>query len=360
MNNNKNATLIKIKTSERTKKYRERNKENNKTRIIDLTITQKCMGECKEEKIITEFPKDSHKKLGYANECKACRSKRTYFDPSIDPNTTMKACVGEGCNGAERLLIYFTKQKQGRMGYANKCSDCRKIERRKKLNIVKPTEGVKYCKNCEKSLSVTEFNADKYSSTGLQTICKTCQNYRQSITYSKFEPFINRLLKDARKRSKKKNFTFNLTKEQIIELYNKQNGLCALTSIKMTHNAINDRQENDSHILNPYNISIDRIDSSLGYIINNVQLVCALVNNIKFTMKSGELLRFCYKIYINNLTKRINEKRRKIGLGDIITYAIDFSNKCTEQNAEQNATKISTNKKILVRGVQSSCITFIF
>lgn len=53
----------------------------------------------------------------------------------------------------------------------------------------------------------------------------------------------------------------------LIDLYYKQGGKCALTKLPMTH------KRRDL-----YSISIDRIDSSLGYIPGNVQLVCKFIN----------------------------------------------------------------------------------
>jgi hypothetical protein len=44
------------------------------------------------------------------------------------------------------------------------------------------------------------------------------------------------------------------------------------------------------------NISIDRIDSSKGYLRGNVQFVCDIVNRMKSSMTQEELLFWCRKI----------------------------------------------------------------
>lgn len=41
------------------------------------------------------------------------------------------------------------------------------------------------------------------------------------------------------------------------------------------------------------NISIDRIDSSLGYVRGNVQFVCDIVNRIKQDLSQEELYKWC-------------------------------------------------------------------
>ena len=42
-----------------------------------------------------------------------------------------------------------------------------------------------------------------------------------------------------------------------------------------------------------YNISIDRIDSSKGYTKDNIQLVCASLNNMKMDLKNKHFIQLC-------------------------------------------------------------------
>ena len=44
------------------------------------------------------------------------------------------------------------------------------------------------------------------------------------------------------------------------------------------------------------NVSIDRIDSNVGYIPDNVQLVCKIVNLMKHIMNLDELRYWCQLI----------------------------------------------------------------
>lgn len=44
------------------------------------------------------------------------------------------------------------------------------------------------------------------------------------------------------------------------------------------------------------NISIDRIDSSAGYVRGNVQFVCDVVNRMKQDLRQKELLLWCNRI----------------------------------------------------------------
>jgi len=58
--------------------------------------------------------------------------------------------------------------------------------------------------------------------------------------------------------------------EHLMELYKKQYGKCVITGLEMTH-------KHDCH----FAASIDRVDSDLGYVPGNVQLVCQAVNLAK-------------------------------------------------------------------------------
>jgi len=311
----------------RARKHMNKVREYNKNNQVKTEgITQTCH-KCKIEKPIIDFPKDVTQKSGFGGKCKTCKLENNYFDPNIDPYTTKKECFAKGGCGEEKFLIYFSKQKQGKFGYANLCMDCRKIRRRTRLHPDRPTTGEKCCAKCNKTFEVAKFSADKYSKDGLQSVCKKCQCVKTAVTQSKFPSFIKRILNDANQRSKKKGIVFDITKEDIEKLYEKQNGICALSGTKMTHNAINDRQDDDCHILNPDNISIDRIDSSIGYVNNNIQLVCAIVNRIKFEMNECELFDFCCKVIQTNYINTIKKFDKDFGIKKSYIYDVLTSNK---------------------------------
>lgn len=82
----------------------------------------------------------------------------------------------------------------------------------------------------------------------------------------------------------------NISLEYCLELYDLQNGKCALSGIKMTF-----IKKTDGIKIHT-NLSIDRIDSSIGYEIGNIQLVCAITNIMKSTLSTTELQWWCGKI----------------------------------------------------------------
>lgn len=88
-------------------------------------------------------------------------------------------------------------------------------------------------------------------------------------------------LKDNRCR---KEVAFNLTYEQLNELFIKQNRKCALTGLDIWF---------DSYSSFNTTASLDRLDSTKPYEVGNVQWVHKLVNQIKMDLKNEEFLDLC-------------------------------------------------------------------
>jgi hypothetical protein len=74
----------------------------------------------------------------------------------------------------------------------------------------------------------------------------------------------------------------------LLHIYEQQQGLCALSGVKMTYIAGNGRV--------PTNISLDRINSSVGYLRGNVQFVCDVVNRMKQDLTQIDLVMWCERI----------------------------------------------------------------
>lgn len=99
------------------------------------------------------------------------------------------------------------------------------------------------------------------------------------------------LVINTKNRSKKKKWTdYELDTAFLMELWEKQNGKCALSGKEML---IRTSRSDD---LFPYVVSVDRIDSSLGYRKANVQLVCVGANLLKNSMSMDQFLDFCVTI----------------------------------------------------------------
>jgi hypothetical protein len=90
----------------------------------------------------------------------------------------------------------------------------------------------------------------------------------------------------------KKDGRRDLTLDQMKEVFKKQKGLCALSGVPLTCIKIPNSKKVHT------NLSIDRIDSDKGYELDNIQLVCAIVNIMKSSLTMEE-----FKWWIQTLSK---------------------------------------------------------
>ena len=83
-----------------------------------------------------------------------------------------------------------------------------------------------------------------------------------------------------------------LSLDYVMGIYHAQKGRCALSGEWMTWEVGKGRVST--------NISIDRIDSSKGYVPGNIQLVCAIVNCMKNEYSQEEFIEFCKRVVEKN------------------------------------------------------------
>jgi hypothetical protein len=98
--------------------------------------------------------------------------------------------------------------------------------------------------------------------------------------------YLSYLLDKAKRRNKEVDINLNYLED----IWNNQEGKCALTGDTMTH-----------LVGGIDSVSIDRIDSRKGYIKGNIQLVKKKVNIAKNDMTYDEFLDICRKVYLNGL-----------------------------------------------------------
>jgi len=97
------------------------------------------------------------------------------------------------------------------------------------------------------------------------------------------------LISSSKNRAKSLNKDHNIDVEYLLQLWNQQQEICNLSKIKM-----------DQEVNSPNRVSIDRIDSSLGYIKGNIQLVTGDVNKSKLDMDQDRFIAMCKAIAANN------------------------------------------------------------
>lgn len=155
---------------------------------------------------------------------------------------------------------------------------------------VVPLLKTKVCKLCSKSLPLSYFTVNNKAKDKLQRACKECDNERQRVRrvakkediqkYSKEYRSkkkddhgwrLQQLLNSAKARAVKKDREFNLTLQDLNELYPKDNK-CPVFGFELTWNQEGFRETSPS---------IDRIDSTKGYTKDNVQIISWKANRIK-------------------------------------------------------------------------------
>ena len=91
--------------------------------------------------------------------------------------------------------------------------------------------------------------------------------------------------------AKRRNLTFNITIEEVWELFLKQERTCALSGLVLCFG-------NKGRDLGT--ASLDRIDSSKGYDMSNVQWVHKQVNQLKMDLPESRLFELCEAIVKKN------------------------------------------------------------
>lgn len=311
------------KQNEKAKKSREKNKMLNKTDPMDMTGKSKickhknCRRQGKELPY-TEFPYDCYKRppFGiYCNECKNNGAKKKYETEfkNLDPEVETKKC-----NQCEKMLLlkYFDISRTGGdKGRKNECKTCDAKKDKEKRNFTPQSGGSKSCSECKRDLDVSEFDKDTYSAkTGLQSRCKLCRKKHFIKRCNEDASYFikNVALKNVKNRCKDKckidrNITCKIDSKFISKMYEDQNHLCAVTGKQLTHKMDTVREISDCHIINPLNISIDRIDSSKGYTKSNVRLVGAAINIIMQDLDDFTLFSICSSVCVKVQQEHIDQ-----------------------------------------------------
>lgn len=115
----------------------------------------------------------------------------------------------------------------------------------------------------------------------------------QTIKRNTFTGRIRDLHHNAKTRAKKKELDFQISRDDVINLYHSQNGECSITGFKL------EMESGTRKKSNPYRISIDRIDSNKGYILDNITLVCWAVNQMKADRTEEEFKFWIKSLYIS-------------------------------------------------------------
>lgn len=139
---------------------------------------------------------------------------------------------------------------------------------------------------CDKEIN--QFKQD-FTNDKLLEICHKiinpvlCINNQSQIS--------NRYFGYLRKCAKERNISFDITKQDLQNKFDEQLGCCKYTGIQLKFAP---KYRDDVEI---QNLSVDRLNSNIGYTKNNIQYVYKPINKLKHSLSESKFLEFVSLIY---------------------------------------------------------------
>lgn len=147
------------------------------------------------------------------------------------------------------------------------------------------TESTKICKQCGSRLPLSDYHKNRSRPGGYMDACKTCAADR-SRKYYRNKRYNGKIrLKEFRRRDP----NAEITAEYIEYLWDKQQGKCIYSGFQMT------KDPGDKDVW-----SVDRVDSSKGYTLDNVVLCSRAVNMMKQDLPLDRFFEYVAAIYGKN------------------------------------------------------------
>ena len=209
------------------------------------------------------------------------------------------------CCGKElpKNINYFKKYSHKTAEGLNFHTTCRDCELKQKYDE-EWKDGKLKCHICNQYFDPNIFHIAGGSKYGIRdnrdTRCPNCKIQQNKLARSNYtnDTKLNKVLQTrwfgAKDRASSKNIPFTITKEDLLNIWEKQQGLCAISKIPMTYELDSGRVFS--------NVSIDQKIPGKGYTIDNVQLVCMAVNQLKSDFEMDTILYICKQI-VNNYQK---------------------------------------------------------
>jgi hypothetical protein len=179
---------------------------------------------------------------------------------------------------SRKVFLHTLKQRAGRHFCSRTC----------KLNYFRPITMVKVkCHGCHAEF---EIESGRYTSRhrenhGIHYCNRSCY-YLHNHGKTPFGYFIDK----SRSRNR---WEYDIDPEFLSELWKKQNGKCAYTGITMI---LPESKKRFCKYRSIEKASLDRIDTTKGYLKGNVEFVCQGINFAKHDYSKQEVMSFIQKI----------------------------------------------------------------
>lgn len=145
---------------------------------------------------------------------------------------------------------------------------------------------MKVCFRCKEAKPLELFFRHNQTSDGYHSWCKICCREGSARSLKKINSTIEGrariFLQNAKKSAAKRGQDFSLSINDIVDCWHRQLGVCAYSGRRMTL---------DAGQLNT--VSIERIDSSVGYTPPNTVLVCQAINRMKSDFGFEDFYALC-------------------------------------------------------------------
>lgn len=137
------------------------------------------------------------------------------------------------------------------------------------------------CSICREVKSKGDYYKRRADSAYYYSFCKVCVGDKERVRYLSKDVTWKKKCYDIKLSATRRSIDFGLTEEYLQHLDTVQQGLCAYTKIKLNLST--------GRGLAHDCVSVDRFDTSLGYVVGNVLLCCARSNTIKHNQTPEEL-----------------------------------------------------------------------
>lgn len=156
---------------------------------------------------------------------------------------------------------FYNKETNKYFGFYNKGKEIwftPEYEEKRKLDRIEYYKKDSYKNTLQKWYNK---NKEKIAQESKNKYIENCKNAGLKIVYNNIQ-----------NTSYKRKYEFNITIDYLYELWDKQDGKCYYTLVEMINSAGNRI---------PNQVSVDRIDSSKGYVKDNIALCCQSINYAK-------------------------------------------------------------------------------
>lgn len=201
------------------------------------------------------------------------------------------------CNNCDiEFLAGIERFKNKSISCSRKCASEFKI----KNSILEET-----CPICSTKFHLKPFHKKRFK--GPFCCSRSCRGKLLETAYSGENNPHHKYIKDSdrffaeriqavKTRARNGNMPFNLEVQDLIDLYDKQKGLCYYTKIPMKMGSTNFKEKGMTEL---DVLSLDKIDPKLGYIKGNVVYCCSAINKLKGNATVQELNYFIEQLRLN-------------------------------------------------------------